>query len=136
MRRRHSHGQGFLATVLVIGVIIAAIGVTLLFLANAFLGAGYGYRAAVNAQAVATSGAEDALIQLDRNPGMGNTQYNLTVGSQTASVTVTQHSPSSGEDTIVSAATVYGSTSNITVVVSVDAATGRVAIVSWQATAP
>jgi hypothetical protein len=136
MRHDTERGQSFLATVLLVGVIIAAIGVTLLFLANSFLNIGYGYRASVNAEAVATSGAEDALLQLDRNSGFQQLSpgYNVTVGSQTATVTVTQGSPASGEATIVSSATVSGSKSTITVIVSVNAATNQVQIVSWQST--
>ena len=134
MRIPHARGQSFLATVLVIGAIIATVGVTLLFLANAFLGIGYGYRASVSSSAVAVSGAEDALLKLDRDPGMSNTSYNISVGGQTAAVTITAGSPSSGEDTVVSTATVLGSRSAVTVVVGVNLETDKVWIISWQAT--
>ena len=131
---RNSKGQSFLATVLLIGLVIIAIGVTLLFLVNSSIDVSYGYQASVQAEATATSGAEDALLQLNRDPAFYDTGgYNVTVGSNTATVTVTQDA--GGEsDTIVSTASVASRVSTITVKVSIDPTTKQISVVSWQAT--
>lgn len=126
-------GQAFLALVFLIGTIVVLIGVTLAFLANSFVDTGYGYQDLIQAQSLATSGAEDALLQLDRsgtswNPGT----YTLFVGSSTASVTVTQNSPSTNYYTIISAATVSNHVGKVDVVAYVASSTSQVSIISWQ----
>jgi hypothetical protein len=127
-------GQAFLALVFLIGGVIGAIGVTLAIIANSSVDSGYGYQASVQAQSMATSGAEDALLQLDRNAAFSSGGYNLGVGSGTATVTVTQGSPSTGFATILSAATVSSRTRKLNVVVSVNASTSQIDVVSWNQT--
>ena len=128
-----TQGQTFLALIFLIGGAVVAIGLTLAFFASSFIDTGYGYRSAVQAEAVATSGAQDALLQLNRNSGFSNTSgYSIPVGSSTAVVTVTQNSPSAGYATILSAATVSNRTKNISIVVAINATTSQIAIVSWQ----
>lgn len=125
-------GQAFLALVFLIGGIVVLIGITIAFFTNSFVDTGYGYKAQVLAEAAAASGAEDGLLQLDRNPNFSSSGYSLAVGSSTATVTITQNSPSSGFITVLSTATVSSRTRKINVVLSLNATTGQTSIVSWQ----
>ena len=126
-------GQAFLALIILIGGSAILIGVTLAFLANSFVDTGYGYRASVSADAVATAGAQDALLQLDRNSSFSSGGYSVVVGSSTATVTVSS-STSAGIVTIASTATVSNHTRKLTVLASVNSTTGQVTVTSWQAT--
>lgn len=115
-----------------IGGIVAVIGLLVAFFAASSADTGYGAAAAFTAQSVATAGAEDALLRLDRDPAFSNTSgYTVTSGSNTATVTVTQNLPSTGQATIVSAATVSAHTQKIDVVVSEDPVTDQIDVVSW-----
>ncbi|HEX4104397.1 MAG TPA: hypothetical protein VHZ04_02890 [Candidatus Paceibacterota bacterium] len=133
-------GQAFLALVFIIGAIVILTGVTLALFASSFVDSGYGYQASAEAQAVATAGVEDALLQLNRNANfpcstVDASGYALPVGSSTATVTVTQTCPAtSGSATILSVATVSSHTSKLTVVASVNASTSQVNVVSWTPT--
>jgi uncharacterized protein (UPF0333 family) len=128
-------GQAFLALVFLIGTIVVLIGATLAFTANSFIDSGYGYNASIQAQAAATSGVNDALLQLDRE-GTAWTPttnpYTIAVGSTTATVTVTANSPSTNYYTILSAATVASHVGKVSVVAYVVASTSQVQVVSWQ----
>jgi hypothetical protein len=124
-------GQAFLSLVLLVGGAIILIGLTLAFLATSFVDTGYGYRALTQAQAAANSGVSDALLQLDRNASFSQPSgYSVIVGSNTATVTVTQNSPSTGLVTILSTATVGTRTRKITVVAAANASTSQVTIIS------
>lgn len=128
-------GQAFLSLVILIGAIVALVGITLAVIVSSFIETGYGYRASVTAQSVANSGAEDAVLHLDRGDiASFPDSYTLTVGSNTASVAIAQNSPSTGYYTIVSSSTVSQRTSKITVVAAVNASTTQVSVVSWQTT--
>lgn len=124
-------GQAILSLILLIGGIIVLIGLALAFLATSFVNSAYGYRAAQRAEAVASSGVFDALMQLARNQSFSSTGYTLTVSSDTASVTVTQNSPATGQATVVSSSTVSLSTKTIRAIVSENTSTGQVFVVSW-----
>lgn len=122
-----------MALVFLIGGIITLAGITLAFLATSFIDTGYGFQASVVAEATATSGAQDALLQLDRNPSFSNTSgYSLPVGNNTATVTVTQNSPSAGFVTILSQASVSAHVKKINVVLSENTTTGQLNVISWQ----
>jgi hypothetical protein len=130
-------GQAFLALTFFIGGILAIAGILIAFLTLSYVDTGYGVAASFNAEAAATAGAEDALLQLDRNAvfpqgsGMSDPYTIAASSSTTATVTVTQNSPSSGFVTILSVATVSGHTKKIDVIVSENAATGQLSVVSW-----
>lgn len=128
-------GQAFLSLVIFIGSITLLIGVTLVFLTNSFIDTGYGYQASVQAEAVASSGAADGLLQLARNCAFSNTTgYGVPVGPNAATVTVTQGSPTcSGTVTILSTATVLNRTRKVSVAAAVNASTTQVSVISWQA---
>ncbi len=130
---RVRNGQAALSFVFLIGVIVLSIGVAVAFLANSFLNSGYGYQAANRAMAVASAGAEDALMRLARNKDFSSvSSYSVPVGSDSASVTVNQNSPSTGQAKIVSSATVSFQQRKFQVVVSIDSTTGQVSLISWQ----
>jgi uncharacterized protein (UPF0333 family) len=135
MRNKDSlRGQAFLAVTFFIGGILAVAGILIAFLALSQVDAGYGVAAAAKAEAAATAGAEDGLLQLDRNAAFSNTTgYSVSsASSTTATVTVTQNSPSIGLVTILSVATVSGHDKKISVVVSENASTGQTSLVSWM----
>jgi hypothetical protein len=127
-------GQSFLALIILIGAIVAAIGVTIAFWAGTFVNIGFGYQTSAQAQAAASSGAEDALLKLDRNAAFSSSGYSLGVGSTTASVSVTQNSPSTNFITIISSSTVSNHVGKVSVVLSENATTGQLTVVSWQET--
>jgi hypothetical protein len=128
----HSPGQSLLFLVILIGGIIAVIGITLAFSTNNFLSSEYGYQSAEVAEATATAGAEDALIKLDRDVAFSSGGYSLTVGSTTASITVTQNTPSTNYISVLSQATVLGSTRKVNVVLLENASTSALTVTSWQ----
>jgi hypothetical protein len=122
--------QTFLALVFLIGGIIALSGIMLAFLATSFIDSGYGFQSSVKAEATANSGVQDALLQLDRNPSFSSVGYSLPVASNTATVAVTQNSPSSGFITVLSQATVSAHIRKVNVVLSENAVTGQLNIIS------
>ena len=124
------NGQSLLALVILIGSVVAIIGITLAFLASSFVDSSYGYQASALAEAAATSGAEDALLQLDRNTATSS--YSLAVGSTTATITITQNSPSANFVTVLSQSTVAGRTRKIDIVLAQNASTTQMTVVSWQ----
>src|SRR3989344_4231985 len=127
-------GQAALSTVLLIGGIIVLIGMSIAFLASSFLNSSQGYRQAQRAQAVVISGVEDALMQLARNKDFASTGYSLAVGSSTASVSVTQDSPSTGQVTVVASSSVSSYQRTARVVISRNASTSQITVVSWTET--
>jgi hypothetical protein len=118
-----------------IGGILAVAGILIAFLAISYLDTGYGVAAAAKAEEAATAGAEDALLQLDRYAAFSTVvsgPYTVSsASSTTATVTVTPNVPSAGLITILSTATVSGHAKKINVVVSENASTGKVSVVSW-----
>lgn len=128
-------GQAFLALVFFIGGLVAVASLLIAFLAGSSIDTGYGVAASANAEAAATAGAEDGILQLARNSNFFNTSgYAVSAGTSTAAsatVTVTQNSPASGLATVLSVSTVSGHTKKIDVVVSENSATGQTNVVSW-----
>jgi hypothetical protein len=125
-------GQSFLALVFLIGGIVAVVGVTIAFFASSFVDSGFGYQASASAEAAATSGAEDALLQLDRNASFASAGYSIAVGSTTAKVSVTQGNPSPNFVTVSSTAIVAGRAKKISVILSENASTSQFTVVSWE----
>ena len=127
-------GQSLLALVILIGGIILVAGTALAVVTASFVDSSYGFQSSQQAQSVATAGVEDALLQLARNNQFANTGgYSIAVGSSTATVTVTQSSPSAGFATILSQATISLRVKKLQVVVSINTITGQTSIVSWTA---
>jgi hypothetical protein len=125
------NGQAFLALTFFIGGILAVAGILIAALALSYIDTGYGVAASFRAEAAATAGAEDGVLQLDRNAQFQSAGYTVSAASSTtATVTVTQSSPAAGQATILSVATVSGHTKKVNVVVSISAV-GQVSVVSW-----
>lgn len=126
-------GQAALSFVFFIGIITLSIGITVSVMASSFLNSGYGFQAANRAMAVATAGAEDALILLARNKDFSSVApYSVPVGNDTASVTVNQDSPLAGQAKIISSAIVSFRQRKIQVIASINSTTGEISIISWQ----
>ena len=126
-------GQAALSFVFLIGIMVLSIGVTVAFLAASFLNSGYGFQAANRAMAVATAGAEDALMILARNKDFTSVSpYSVPVGGDSASVTVAQNSPVVGQAKIISSSSAFFQQRKIQVVVSINGTTGQATVVSWQ----
>jgi len=124
-------GQAFLALVFLIGGIIAAIALTLAVIILSSLNTSYGTQASESAEAAATAGVEDALLQLARSNTFSKPLgYTIQEGSTTATVTVNNPS-SAGQATILSVATVSGHIRKISVVLAENSATGQASIISW-----
>jgi len=131
-------GQAALTLVLVVGAIVLIAGLTLLFLLISFTNSTYGLRAANRALAVATAGVEDMLIRIVRDVSFSGCTPQPTctvmVGNDTATVTVTNAYATTTPGstiTIDSEAGVLTARRKVRVVLSVDAATGRINTVSW-----
>jgi hypothetical protein len=129
-----SKGQSFLALVFLIGGIVALAGLAIAFFASSFVDSGFGYQASAAAEAAATSGAEDALLQLDRNSSFAAGSYSFIVASTTATVSVTQNFPSANLINISSTATVSGRVRTIGVIVAKNSSSSQLSIISWQET--
>jgi len=130
---KHSRGQAFLSMVFFIGGIMLVTGITMAVIAAAFIDSGYGAQAADNAETAAFAGIEDAMLQLARNSeltGGGQVQYALASGNYFATVTVGVPT-GAGLVTVVSTATVSSRMRKVQAVLSVNPATGQVAVVSW-----
>jgi len=131
-RRASREGQASLSLVFLIGGIVLFIGINLAFLVFSFISSTYGFRAQNRAFAVASGGLYDGVMQVVRNKDFSNTGgYSAAIGSDSATVTVTQNAPSSGYATITSDATVAGRRRKIQGVVSVLSTTGAVNLVSF-----
>lgn len=128
----NKRGQTFLALVFLIGGVIVLAGMTMAFVTNSFIDTGYGLRASLSAEATAISGAQDAILQLERNMSFSTSGYNVIIGSSTATVVVTQNSPSSGFVNILSSASVSGRVKKINVVLMESTTTDLLSVVSWQ----
>ena len=125
-------GQAFLALIFFIGSIVIIVGLMVAFFANSFVDTGYGLSAAASAETAAISGAQDAMLKLDRNAVFSSSGYVVSAGSSTATVTVTQGSPSAGYVTILSIATIANHVKKVNVVLAANASTTQMSIVSWQ----
>ena len=123
------HGQAVLALTLIIGGIIVSVALTLAVLAISFIDSAYGFSISGRAEAVASAGAADGLMHLLREKSYSGT-YNIGVGNDTASVTVTQNSPVSGEVTITSSATILLRQRTTTIVVTRNSASGLITVIS------
>lgn len=132
--RTNNRGQSLLALVILIGAILVTIGATIIFSVSAYMGSANALQNANLAEAAAAGGAEDGLLQLDRNSTFSSGGYSLPVGSTTATVSVAQNTPSTNLVTILSQATVSGSTRKINVVVAKNASTSQLTVTLWQET--
>jgi hypothetical protein len=129
-------GQVFLALVFFIGGLLAVAGVLVAFLTLSYIDTGYGVAASFKADAAATAGADDAILQLDRNAAFNTNitgAYTVTSGTSTsATVTVIPNLLTAGIINVLSVATVSGHTRKISAVVSESSSTGQVSVVSWS----
>jgi len=129
----HTHrGQSALAVTLVIGGIAILIGVTLAILAISFLNSAFGFQNANRAQAIAMSGISDAMVQFVRNKDFPSSSYCVPLGCgvNSATVTITQHSPTVSQATVSSTAAILNYTKRLQAIISIDQTTGLVTLFS------
>ena len=97
-----------------------------------FVDSGYGLQASNRAEAAASAGVEDAYLNLVRKSTFSSGRYTVTSGSVNATVTVTQSNPSAGLVKIISIATIGLRTRKVQAVVSANATTGQITLISWS----
>jgi hypothetical protein len=129
--RKNAAGQAFLSTILIIGGVMIVIGTGVAVLAATLIDSGYGLQASDQAESVATAGTNDAFLRIVRTSSFSG-GYTVTMPQGSATVSVTQNSPSAGEATVLSVATVSGRTRKINAVFSISTSTGQVGLVLWQ----
>lgn len=130
----HSNRQGqtVLSLVFLIGGIIVLAGITLAFLTSSFLNSTYGFRISERARALAASGVYDALLRLARNKDLQAASYTISVGSDSATVSVAQDSPATGLVTITSTSIISNRQKRIRAIVSRNATSSELYLVSWD----
>ncbi len=122
----------FVGMVLLIGSVIAIVSLLLLFLSGALVSTGYGIKSSTAAQAAATAGAEDAMLQLERGAiASFPASYAISVNGTTATVLVGNDAPTAGFVTVTSTATVANHQS-IVQVVMVENTSSPMSVVSWK----
>jgi hypothetical protein len=129
---KNAAGQAFLSTVLVISGVMIVIAAAVAVLAATFTDSGYGLQASNRAESVATAGVNDAYLRLVRSSLFSSGGYTVTVPEGSATVSVTQGSPRTGEATVLSSATVGGRTRKINAVFGISSSTGQVISILWQ----
>ncbi len=124
--------QATLSLAILVGGTAVLIGLTLAFLTISFTNSSSGFQSAERALAVASAGADDALLRLVRNKDYPSSQYELQVGTYTVKVVVQNASIASNRATITAHATVGATQRKIEVVAEVNRNTGKVSVVSWK----
>ncbi|OGY97336.1 MAG: hypothetical protein A2122_01480 [Candidatus Liptonbacteria bacterium GWB1_49_6] len=127
-------GQATLSLAILVGGTAVLIGLTLAFLTISFTNSSSGFQSAERALAVASAGADDALLRLVRNKDFPSSKYTLEVGSgnHIATVIVQNSSPVFNRVTITSQATVGVAQRKIEVIAEVDGDTGKMSVISWR----
>lgn len=124
--------QATLSLTILVGGTAILVGLTLAFLTLSFINITAGIQASSRALSVASAGAQDALIQLVRNKDFSSGGYQVSIGSDTAMVSVNNSASVNQLAEIISAATIFRSQRKIRVVVSVDSQNGKISVVSWE----
>ena len=129
-------GQATLSLAILVGGTAVLIGLTLAFLTISFTNSSSGFQSAERALAVASAGADDALLGLvrDKNFAYASPGYPLVVGTggHKAMVIVQNSSPAFNRVTITSQATVGVAQRKIEVIAEVDGDTGKMSVISWR----
>ncbi len=126
-------GAAALPVVLVIGSVVLELTLVSSFVAYTLSQSGFGERASTEALFVARSGAMDAIRKVVRNKDFSDADgYTLTVGSKSASVTVTKDSPTTGQTRVVSTGTAWLRQKKIRADLTVNATTGEVNLISFE----
>lgn len=146
--RTEKRGQATLSLVFLTGSIAVAVGVGLAFLVISFANSAFGFQAANRALAIASAGANDALLRLARNGAFLNTGYCVTSGdpanddcdSGSAKVIVCDGGNLScfddgaahpGLTRIISRANISNNKRQIEVVAAISSTT-QVSVISWK----
>ena len=127
-------GQTMLTLVTLVGGIILVAGTVFVVLSLSLASTAYQFRASQTAEMVANGGIEDVELQLVRNGSFASTGYTVPIGGWSATVVVTQATPSTGYITATSIASVSGSARQLTAIFSLNASTTQVNLVSLRTT--
>lgn len=130
-RTKMMQGQMFVGVVLIIGSVVALVGLLLLFLSGTLVSTSYGVKANAAAQAAATAGAEDAILKLERGALTFPADYSISVNGTKAYVTAGDNEPSAGFVSVTSTATSAHHIKTIHVVLSVGS-NSQVSVVGWH----
>jgi len=131
-------GQTSLSLVFIIGGIILLVATTLAFVVISFLNSSFGFQTSNRSLALAASGVHDGMIQLIRNKDFSDTSgycvpaASLPCPSGSATVTVTQNSPATGQATIVATGRILTYRRRIQAIANVSSSTGNVELTSWS----
>jgi len=113
-----------------IGSLLLATATVLIVLVLALTSSTYGFRAGKLAEGAAMAGIEDAELQLLRNVSYASAGYTVSASGGTATVTVTQGSPSAGYVSVLSVATISNVTRRFSALFSENATTTQINLVS------
>ncbi len=119
-----------LPMMLLIGGIVAEIGIASALIAYFFSQGNIGIKISAETLAIANSGVNDALIKIIRNKDFSGT-YNLTVSvDKLANITVTRDLPAVNKSKIVSIGTLLNKKRKLEAVVNINPSSGEVKIES------
>jgi len=123
-------GQATLSLAILVGGTAVLVGLLLAFLALSFLNAAASFQASNRALALASAGAEDALLRLTRDKNLNMPiGYEINFGTDKATVQVSNNQ--NGQAIITSTAQVLTVKKRLKVIAGVDPATSKVSVSSW-----
>ena len=107
MRPRRNSGQATLSFIILVGGVILEMAIAGSFITYLLSASGLGERLSFRALAVAEAGIRDAEEAITRNKDLGSTSYSFSLGSDTATVFISQNAsnPTSYVYTITSTGT-------------------------------
>ena len=125
---RVAAGQAALSTILIIGGIIMLFGISIALITISFTNSTLGFQASNRALAIAMGGIRDAELQLLRNPSFSDAGYcmpaaNTPCPSSSTLVIVLQNTPSTGQVTVTSDASIQRRRRKVSAVYVISATT-------------
>lgn len=136
---KKNNGVAALPTMLLIGGIIAEIGIAGAFISYLYSQSSFGIRLSEEALSAAQSGIQDAIIKIIRNKDFSSAGYNLTINNKSANIIVCKDSRSasincdtlnSGKSEITSTGAALTKRKKLRAIVNVNSSTGEVKVES------
>lgn len=135
MRNTRSDARGIAAlpAVIIFGGIIIEVALASAFLAFTLNNTSLGVRLSAEAFAAAKSGVEDAMLRILRDKNYSDpTGYSISLGRATVDVVVNADTPDADKTTITSTGTAFRRKRQIQAIVSIDAVSGIVKVISLK----
>ncbi len=131
---KNKKGLAFMPTVLMIGVIMAELGIALVFLIYLSNLSSFSTRVSQEAMFAARTGVNDAILRIGRDKTFpsGFSNYEMSIGRVAVLVNIQKNTPGNNQDTIVSTASVRSFQRVIQAIISINAKTDEVTIVSME----